>query len=285
MRVLVLGASGMLGNAVLRLFASNGEHDTWGTVRSDASFRYFPGQLASKLIPDVDVLNQARLLDVFAQVRPEVVINCVGIIKQLENANDPLAVLPVNTLLPHQLAKLCDVAEARLIHISTDCVFSGNKGRYTESDCADARDLYGKSKYIGELHDYAHAITLRTSIIGHELNSNYALLEWFLSQHDRVKGYTRAIFSGLPTVELAKVMHDWVLPRPELCGLYHVSSDPISKYELLKLVSRVYGKDIIIQPDDEIVIDRSLDSSRFKDVSGYQPPNWSELVSSMHRAR
>lgn len=209
MRVLILGASGMLGNAVLKLFAGKGLHETWGAVRSDASRCFFSDELQSRLISGVDVLSQDTLLDVFAQTRPEVVINCVGLIKQLHNANDPLAVLPVNALLPHQLAKLCLVASARLIHVSTDCVFAGDKGLYKETDYSDARDLYGKSKYMGELHDHAHAITLRTSIIGHELNSNYALLDWFLSQEGQVKGYTKAIFSGMPTVELARVMHDW----------------------------------------------------------------------------
>ncbi|PLX61337.1 dTDP-4-dehydrorhamnose reductase family protein [Sedimenticola selenatireducens] len=285
MRVLILGESGMLGNAVLKLFTGNGLHETWGTVRSDASRYLFSAELQSRLISGVDVLNQDALLDVFAQTRPEVVINCVGLIKQLHNANDPLAVLPVNALLPHQLAKLCLLTGARLIHVSTDCVFVGDKGLYKETDYSDARDLYGKSKYMGELHDHAHAITLRTSIIGHELNSNYALLDWFLSQEGQVKGYTKAIFSGMPTVELARVMHDWVLPQHALSGLYHVSAEPIAKYDLLKLVAEVYDKSIVIQPDDGMVIDRSLDSTLFQKVSGYEPPNWPELIRSMQQAR
>lgn len=285
MRVLILGASGMLGNAVLKLFVNEGVHETRGTVRSEASRRFFSDELQDRLIFGVDVLNQHTLLDVFAQTRPDVVINCVGLIKQLENANDPLAVLPVNALLPHQLAKLCLVAGSRLIHISTDCVFSGDKGLYTEADYSDARDLYGKSKYMGELHDYAHALTLRTSIIGHELNSNNALLDWFLSQQGQVKGYTRAIFSGMPTVELARVIHDWVLPQPALCGLYHVSAQPISKYDLLEMVAHVYDKSIVIQPDDGVVIDRSLDSTLFQQESGYQPPQWPELIKNMQQAR
>lgn len=275
----------MLGNAVLKLFAGKGLHEAWGSVRSDASRRFFSDELQSRLISGVDVLNQDILLDVFAQTRPEVVINCVGLIKQLHNANDPLAVLPVNALLPHQLAKLCLVTGARLIHVSTDCVFAGDKGLYKETDYSDARDLYGKSKYMGELHDYAHTITLRTSIIGHELNTNNALLEWFLSQQGEVKGYTKAIFSGMPTVELARVMHDWVLPQPALSGLYHVSAQPIAKYDLLKLVADVYGKNIVIQPDGGMVIDRSLDSTLFRQESGYEPPSWPELIRNMQQAR
>lgn len=284
MRILVLGASGMLGNAVMKLFAKEGVHETWGTLRNESGKQFFSDDIQSRLIPAVDVLNQDELLNVLSLVKPDVVINCVGVIKQLKNANDPLHVLPLNSLFPHHLAKLCMVAGARLIHISTDCVFSGVKGSYKETDESDAKDLYGKSKYLGELHNYENTITLRTSIIGHELNSNHALVDWFLSQEEQVKGFRKAIFSGLPTVEMAKVIHDWVMPKPELHGLFHVSAQPISKYDLLKLVADVYGKKINIQPDDEFVIDRSLDSSRFQQVSGYQSPCWQTLIEKMHQA-
>lgn len=285
MRMLILGASGMLGHALMKLFAHEGQHETWGTLRSESGKQFFMDDIKPCLIPDVDVLNQDALLDVFAKVRPDVVINCVGVIKQLNNANDPLHVLPLNTLFPHRLAKLCLVSGSRLIHISTDCVFSGEKGGYSETDTSDAKDLYGKSKYLGELHDYANTITLRTSIIGHELNSNHALVDWFLSQQGQINGFRKAIFSGLPTVELARVIHDWVLPKPELHGLFHVSAKPISKYDLLNLVASVYSKKILIQPDDEFVIDRSLDSSLFQQATGYQSPDWQTLIKIMHQAR
>lgn len=285
MRILVLGASGMLGNAVMKLFAKEGLHETWGTLRNESGKQFFSDDIQSHLISAVDVLNQDALLNVFALTRPEVVVNCVGMIKQLKDANDPLHVLPLNALFPHRLAKMCMVADARLIHISTDCVFSGNKGGYTETDESDANDLYGKSKYIGELHDYKNAITLRTSIIGHELNSNHALVDWFLSQDDEVKGYTKAIFSGLPTVELAEVIYNQVLPQTALHGLYHVSASPITKFDLLKMVAQVYEKDIVIQPDNEVVIDRSLDSSLFQQATGYRAPEWPELIEKMRQAR
>lgn len=285
MRILVLGASGMLGNAVMKLFAKEGLHETWGTLRNESGKHFFPDELKSHLISPVDVLNQDDLLNVFVHTRPDVVINCVGMIKQLKDANDPLHVLPLNALFPHRLAKMCMVTDARLIHISTDCVFSGKKGGYTESDESDAHDLYGKSKYIGELHDYKNAITLRTSIIGHELNSNYALLDWFLSQDDEVKGYTKAIFSGLPTVELAEVIHNLVLPQTVLHGLYHVSASPIAKFDLLKMVAKVYEKDIVIQPHNEVVCDRSLDSSLFQQAAGYRAPEWPKLIEKMRQAR
>lgn len=281
-RVLVLGASGMLGNAMLRLFAERGVHAVTGTVRSPSALRLLPDALRAHVVSGVDVENHDSLVALFARVRPDVVINCIGLVKQLADANQPLAALPINALLPHRLAALCAIGGARLVHVSTDCVFAGTKGMYVESDASDATDLYGRSKLLGEV-DEPHAITLRTSIIGHELGSAHGLVGWFLSQTGGVRGYTRAIFSGLPTVELATVIHDHVLGRPDLRGLYHVSAAPIDKYTLLSLVARQYGHDVAIEPDARLVIDRSLDSSRFRAAAGYAPPEWPELVARMHR--
>lgn len=285
MRVLVLGVTGMLGHDVFKVLDASPEMEVWGTLRSSAGLAHFSRKQHERMLSGVDALDQDALTSVLARVRPDAVINCVGLIKQLSNANDPLVALPINALLPHRLARLCALGGARLIHISTDCVFSGSKGLYTESDVSDAEDLYGKSKYIGELHDQPNAITLRTSIIGHELGSNHALLEWFLSQRGSVKGYRKAVFSGLPTVELARVIRDFVIPSRQLQGLYHVSVDPIDKYNLLKLVAEVYGKDIEIVPDDNLVIDRSLDSTLFRNASGYTPPTWRELIEEMRDQR
>lgn len=282
MRVLVLGVTGMLGSAVFQTFSQALEHEIWGTLRSAGAVRQFAEQARGRLLSGVDVLDQDALAAVLAQVRPDVVINCVGLIKQLADAKNPLTALPINAMLPHRLAGLCSLVGARLIHVSTDCVFSGRKGGYMESDVSDAEDLYGKSKYIGELHDLPHAITLRTSIIGHELNSNYALVDWFLSQQGSVRGYSRAIFSGLPTWELARVMRDFVLPRPELHGLYHVAADPIAKLDLLRILASQYGKDIEIRPDDSLVIDRSLNGERFHAATGYMAPAWPQLIEKMH---
>jgi dTDP-4-dehydrorhamnose reductase len=284
-KVLVLGVTGMLGNAVFRVFGADAAHQTWGTLRSAAALRYFAADSHARLLCGVDVLDQDALAAVMAKVRPDVVINCVGLIKQLADAKDPLTALPINAMLPHRLARLCELAGARLIHVSTDCVFSGRKGLYQESDLSDAEDLYGKSKYIGELHDLPHAITLRTSIIGHELGSNHALVDWFLSQQGSVKGFTRAIFSGLPTGELAQVMKDFVIPHPQLNGLYHVAAAPIDKHQLLGLVAAQYGKQIEIRPDDAPVIDRSLEGSRFRLATGYVAPDWPELVQRMYEQR
>lgn len=284
MRVLVLGVTGMLGSAVWRVFEESSEHCAWGTLRSSGGVRHFPVSARERLLSGIDVLNHDALAAAFAQARPEVVINCVGLIKQRWEADDPLLTLPVNSMLPHRLVRLCMVAGARLIHVSTDCVYSGRKGLYREEDISDAEDLYGKSKFIGELHDMPNAITLRTSIIGHELESSHALVDWFLSQEGEVLGFSRAVFSGLPTVELARVMRDYVLPRPQLRGLYHVSAQPISKLELLKFVARAYDKAIRIHPDDRVVIDRSLDSRRFTEATGYVAPDWPELVARMRQS-
>lgn len=271
----------MLGNAVLRLFAQSPGYQTFGSVRSNSVLRFIPSHLHTNIITDVDVNNADNLTRLFAIIQPDMVINCVGLVKQLAEANDPLSAILINALFPHRLAQLCEVVEARLVHMSTDCIFSGAKGRYTEADASDAKDLYGRSKYLGEV-DYPHTITLRTSIIGHELNGAHSLVGWFLAQEGRVKGFTCAIFSGLPTVEMARLIRDHVIPHPELHGLYHVSAEPINKFDLLTLVAKQYGKSIDILPDEAIVLDRSLDSTRFRTATGFQPVPWAELVRLMH---
>lgn len=281
MRVIVFGVSGMLGSAMFRALSLNSELDVFGTVRSNASVKNFPVETHGKLISHVDVDSHDSLVSVFGKIRPDIVVNCVGLVKQLSEANDPLVAVPINSLLPHRLAALCQVAGARLVHVSTDCVFSGAKGDYLESDFPDAYDLYGRTKLLGEV-DYPHAITLRTSIIGHELSGARSLLSWFLSQEGQVKGFTKAIFSGLPTNELARVVRDFVIPNPELRGLYHVAAQPIDKYSLLKLVAEVYGKSIDIVPDDQLTIDRSLNADRFRLATGYVAPEWPELIKQMH---
>jgi dTDP-4-dehydrorhamnose reductase len=264
------------------MFAEHDGFNVTGTARSPAAVARLPASLRDRVINGIDVENADALMRVVAVSRPAVVINCVGVVKQLADSNDPLVALPLNAILPHRLSRLCEAAGARFVHISTDCVFSGKRGMYVESDAADASDLYGRSKLLGEV-DAPHAITLRTSIIGHELSGAHGLVGWFLAQQGRVKGFRRAIFSGLPTVELARVIRDLVLKMPSLRGLHHVSAAPINKFELLGLVKEVYGRDIDIVADDALVIDRSLDSSRFRAATGYVPPSWPDLIRAMHR--
>jgi len=283
MKVLVLGVTGMLGNAMFRYLTADSGLEVYGSARDEKARRYYPDTPRERLITGVDVENHDSLVRIMGSVRPNVVINCIGLIKQLSAAKDPLAAITINALLPHRLAHLCKAADARLIHISTDCVFSGTKGLYLESDHSDAEDLYGKSKFLGEVA-YQNAVTLRTSIIGHELGgSAHALLCWFLSQEGATDGYTRAIFSGLPTVELAKVIGTFVIPRPELNGLYHVAAEPIAKYDLLRQIAEIYGKEINIRPVEDPSIDRSLDATRFREKTGYVAPTWRKLIERMHK--
>ena len=280
MRVLILGASGMLGSAMFRLFSESSELTVFGTVRSVKSIAQLPSNLHKRAIPDIDVENYDMLVKVFSQVHPDVVVNCIGLVKQLAGANDPLHAIPLNSLLPHRIAALCQATNARFIHISTDCVFSGKKGNYVESDLPDAEDLYGRTKLLGEV-SLRHTVTLRTSIIGHELIGNKSLVNWFLAQSGTIKGYTKAIFSGLPTVELATIVRDIVIPNKLLYGLYHVSSAPISKFNLLNLVAETYKKKIEINPTEDLVIDRSLSSAYFNEATGYVAPAWPELIKRM----
>jgi dTDP-4-dehydrorhamnose reductase len=280
-KILVLGASGMLGHTVLRYLAQSPGHSVVGSVRSERARQLLPEGLHGQIVcaPSVDTDSLVQLLD---RVRPQVVVNCVGVVKQLAEADDPLAAIPVNSLLPHRLLRVCKLAGARVVHFSTDCVFSGAKGMYREVDSADATDLYGRSKLLGELNDTV-ALTLRLSVIGPELDGAHGLLGWFLSQRGHTRGFRRAIFSGVTTVELARVLRDFVLPRPELRGVLHLAADPISKYELLTLIARIYGVAIDIEPDDKLVIDRSLDSRLFRQLTGYVAPSWPELISVMRQ--
>lgn len=284
MRILVLGATGMLGSAVLKVLSEDSRFVVWGSARDSRKLSLLSVN-TEKVVTGINVLDSDNLASIFKMVKPDVVINCIGLIKQVSGAHNPLVALPINSLLPHRIADLCELSQSRLIHISTDCVFSGRKGQYTENDPSDADDLYGKSKYIGEVIDRENSITLRTSIIGHELRSQYALLEWFLAQEGSVYGYSKAIFSGVPTNELARIIKEYVLPRKDLHGLYHISADPISKFDLLNIIARQYKKDIKIIENNNVVIDRSLSSDKFRHATGYKAPGWEKLVEGMWQFR
>jgi dTDP-4-dehydrorhamnose reductase len=270
--VLILGATGMLGQAMRRVLADAPGLEVIASVR---------GEGGDGLIGGIDAESVEDLARLFDEARPEVAINCVGLVKQNKTAEDVLAAVPINTLLPHRLARLCRASGARLVHFSTDCVFSGAKGNYTEEDLPDADDVYGRSKVLGEVAGPG-ALTLRTSMVGHETRGHLGLLEWFLAEKEPVNGYAKMIFSGLPTDELARIVRDHVIPRPGLEGLYHVSAARIAKLDLLRLFAAEYGKEIEIVPDDKVAIDRSLDSARFRAATGYEPPSWPELVAAMH---
>ncbi len=281
MRILILGASGMLGSAVFRYLQGEKDLTVYGSIRSSNFKKVVPKELQERLIVMKNFSLKDDIEDELMKIKPNLVINCVGLVKQLKEAHNPILSLTINSIFPHRLAHFCKKIDARLIHISTDCVFSGSRGMYSEESFADANDLYGRSKFLGEV-DYPNAITLRTSIIGHELQTSRSLIDWFLSQEGFVEGYRRAIFSGLPTVELAKIITNFVIPKPDMTGLYHVSADPINKYDLLNMVAQEYGKKIQIKANDFFMIDRSLDSSKFRAATGYLPKPWKEMIHEMH---
>lgn len=285
MKILVLGVTGMLGSSVFKLLSTDSKYDVVGTARGSKVAEKLARSVHSEIITGIDVLNHDDLISLFERVRPNVVINCIGLVKQLSSSSDPAIALPINSILPHRLAKLCSLAGAKLVHISTDCVFSGRKGSYVEEDISDAEDLYGKSKFIGEIGGDRNVVTLRTSIIGHELASSRSLVDWFLSQEVSVKGFAKAVFSGLPTVELARVIRDYVIPDRNLFGLFHVAAQPISKLDLLVLIAGRYRRSIDIIPADDFVIDRSLNADKFKRATGYDAPEWPDLIELMHSSR
>lgn len=281
MRVLVLGATGMLGSSVMQIMSENLTFSVVGTIQSSRDRDLFKAEFRDRLIVAGDLLCSESIGSLLENINPDIVINCVGVVKQLASASDPMVVVPINSLFPHQVARLCQKLSIRMIHVSTDCVFSGNgDGNYVESDTSDATDLYGKSKYIGEV-TYPNAITLRTSIIGHEIRNAHGLVEWFLSQTNSCQGYSKFIFSGLPAIELAKIIRDEVVPREEMQGLYHVASKPISKFSLLNLLAEVYEKNIEIVPNDTVKINRALNPSLFRNATGYTSKNWLEMLREM----
>ncbi len=282
MRILILGATGMLGYSLFSNLREFNGLDVFGSVRNiKGKEAFFEGNLSS-LIFDVDVTKTAEIERAIASVKPDVVINCIGLIKQHDVSKQHVNAIEINALLPHQIGRLCDKHSAKLIHFSTDCVFSGKNGLYTEESLPDATDLYGRSKCLGEI-DYAPHLTLRTSIIGHELNSSVSLIDWFLSQPGEVKGFSKAIFSGLPTCYIAKLLAEHILKSPELSGLYHLSVAPIDKYTLLKQVAEIYSKKVIINEFTDFEIDRSLNSQKLTQKLGLALPSWPVLIDYMHK--
>lgn len=280
MNILVLGATGLLGNAMFRSLSKMQGVRVTGTIRQKAVRRLFDPTAVERLTAVDNIEDTRQQADLFDSLRPDVVVNCVAVGRPAPA--DPMRSIAIYGLLPQRLSHLCKRFDARLIQISSDGVFSGSRGSYTEDDVPDADDVYGTSKFLGEV-DALHAVTLRTSIIGHELQPGSGLLEWFLSQQGECRAFTRAIFSGFPTIVLADMVRDVVIPRPDLSGIYHVATRPISKFDLLLLVARRYGKSINLIADDRAAPDRSLVADRFERATGYKPPDWPALVDAMYR--
>ena len=282
MRILILGGDGMLGHQLLKTLAQR--HEVRVTLRQDLA-AYVPYNLfnSGNVYTGIDVRTLDCLVGIMADFRPEAVINAVGIVKQRSTAKESIPSLEINALLPHRLAVICKATGARLIHLSTDCIFSGKKGNYHESDPSDAEDLYGKTKFLGETRE-SHCLTLRTSIIGRELSRHKSLLDWFLSKSGTVNGFTKAIYTGFTTLEMSRIIENMLVNHPEACGVYQVSSDPITKYDLLLLFREKLGHKIEIIPDASFTCDRSLDSSRFRKEFLYTPPTWDTMIEELKYA-
>lgn len=270
----------MLGHKLIQALREHTE--VWSTLRGSfaevATLELFEKQ---RCVVGLNVDNVAGIRKAIEISRPDVVINAIGIVKQIASSKDTISTLTVNSIFPHRLNELASEFGFRLFCISTDCVFNGRRGDYSETDVPNATDLYGKSKNLGEvLSD--HCLTLRTSIIGRELQTSHSLVEWFLSNKGKsVKGFSNAIYSGFPTIVLADIIRSLIFDYPELSGLFHVSSDSIDKYELLKLLNAAYGTNVQIERDEDFEVNRSLDSTMFRNTTGFVPASWESMIEQM----
>jgi dTDP-4-dehydrorhamnose reductase len=274
MKVLILGGTGMLGHQIIKGCISR-NIDWLTTVRNkELLINKLGPAISGRLIEIDDIKNFKQLREVCLESKVQFIINCVGVVKQSKFASNYLESITVNSLLPHILNEICEEMNAKLIHISTDCVFDGSKGNYSEDDLSDAQDIYGKTKFLGEVN-YGKTMTIRTSIIGNEITNNiHGLIDWFLAQKNTVNGYNYAIFSGVTTNELTKIILEIIIPKFFKTGLFQVASKPISKYDLLKIVANVYDKDIEIKESQDVIIDRSLSPIKFNSHTNYSPPEW-----------
>ena len=275
MNILILGAYGMLGHKLFQCLGK--DHNVWGTCQRVEN-KFEPVVPGNRLHAGVVAQDLASVKGVIKKQKPEVILNCIGIIKQRDEASDPILSIEVNALFPHQLADICSTQKIRLIHFSTDCVFSGERGDYVEEDLPDARDLYGKTKHLGEVVKKG-CVTLRSSIIGRELAKKTGLLEWLISQEGtEIKGYEKAIFSGFTTIAMADIVSRIITRHKALYGLWHVASEPISKYHLLELINKKMGLGITVKKDDDLKCDRSLNGSHFNKNTGFYPRPWESMI-------
>ena len=282
MKILILGCNGLLGNTLTKYFFQKSCYETFGFLRDATKLRFFNKEYLENLFLINDVLDIEYLKMKIKELKPDVIINCIGMTNKIKKQDIGFVekYISVNSIFPHNLKELCFELGIRLIHFSTDCVFSGNKGFYNESEHPDPIDIYGRSKLLGEL-EFENTITIRKSAIGHELVSKNGLLEWFINQQEKVLGYKETIFSGLTVLELASIIDMYILPNQDLSGIFHISGQPISKYDLLKIIADVYQKQINIIPDHLIKVDRSLNAENFSKLTGYKTKSWKSLIKSM----
>jgi dTDP-4-dehydrorhamnose reductase len=279
-KILILGSTGLLGSTLLKYFSKKNNFKCYGAIRKKSDNIKLKN-IKNTILHKINYKKRSDIIKVFNQIKPDLIINCIGVIKQLTQKNKTSEIIRVNSFLPHCLAEIVNLQKKiRLIHFSTDCVFSGIKGNYKETDLPDALDIYGRSKLLGEL-SCSNTLTLRTSIIGHELQTKHSLLNWFLDQKKSVKGYKNVIFSGLTTLEIAKVLDKFIIPNKNLEGLYHLSGKKISKYDLLNLIKKVYKQNVKININRNVKINRSLNSNFFQQITGYKPSSWNKIIKEM----
>jgi len=282
--VLILGASGMLGHKIFEVLNSYSQYRVYGTVTSLKSFNgTLPEKYKSLIFESVFANDLPSVEKILTSVKPNIVINCIGMIKQKKDQGTQIQTILLNALFPQQINAICEKRRIRFITIATDCVFDGKKDHeYLETDLPTCHDVYGMTKFLGEIHS-GSGLTLRTSIIGHELKEGVSLLDWFLGQNNKtIKGYKKAIFSGFPTVILARVIAEKIIPNKTLCGLYHLSTNPISKYDLLKMIKNEYEIKVRIFSDSNLKVNRALNSDIIRKKLKYSPPSWNELIKEMH---
>jgi len=275
LKVLVLGGSGMLGHKVFQVL--DRRFETYATFRAFRSFPVYKDR--AQVIDGVDATDFTSVIRAFVQARPDVVINCIGIVKQCYVPTSSF--VHVNALFPHQLADLCKATGTRMFHISTDCVFSGDKGGYTEADIPDAQDINGRTKLLGEINSSPGCLTIRTSVIGRDSTSAKGLLEWFLKREGKVTGYKNVIYSGFTTQALAQIIGDLIVHYPDMAGLYQIASEPISKYDLLIKIRDAMHLAHEIIAFDTPVCDRSLDATAFIERTNYTIPTWDEMIAEL----
>mgnify|MGYP001284408597 CR=1 FL=1 len=277
MKIIILGASGMIGSTLFSYLRES--HEVMGTLRlNKESYDKFEKLNLDNIIYDLDVRDTDRIHDLIVTQKPDVLINATGIVKQVVDQSSKSKLIEINALIPHKLHELCLKHQVRHIQFSTDCVFSGLKGNYGESDIPDPQDLYGLSKYTGEIHDQG-TLTLRTSTIGLEVGTSHGLIEWFLSERGEIQGYSKAIYTGITTIELAKFVEEIISRFDDISGLWQVSGERISKYELLSMLKEKLNRtDIEILRNEEYICDRSLSNSKILNATNYQFPSWDKML-------
>ena len=281
MKTLVIGATGLLGSNIMKVFSQDSVSDIFGTIRHDSQSKNFEAQLRGNLFNINDANDIGSINNLLSKIKPDVVINCLSLnIGKLQKKNVD-RMYHIYSKLPHKLSKICKENQARYIHISSDAVFSGKKGSYRETDTPDPIDNYGASKLLGEISG-DHAINIRTSFFGHSLSKDYGLLDWFLSQEEKCSGYNEYYFSGIPAIILASILKDYIISNKKLSGIYHIGGPVINKYDLLKLIALVYKKQIVIEKSKEYSFDRSLNSEKFMKETCYKFPNWTKMIEMMY---